>query len=134
MKRKFITRITFLMAGIALGVGISHAIPKAEPTSEMNYYAYADSLDIIEIIDCADLTLEELENRNGKLIIERVIGVVDDATTGAGHAIDNADDYISYSVVKDISKGNVICTYFVYNPDTNYCDDIISRFDYIIDN
>lgn len=92
-----------------------------------------DYSDTAEIIDSADLTLEELENRNGKLIIERVVGVVDDAETGAGHQLDNANYYISYKYVDGISNGDIMCTYFIYNPDTNYCDDIIMRFDYVID-
>ena len=98
--------------------------------SEMNY---ADSLDLAEIIDSSELSNEELENRNGKLIIERVIGVVDDAETGAGHVLNNENFYISYKRVDGISNGNVICSYFVYNPDTNYIDDIIMRFDYVIE-
>ena len=101
--------------------------------SEMNYSTYADSLDLAEVIDSSELSNEELENRNGKLIIERVIGVVDDAETGAGHVINNGNFYISYKGVDNISNGNVICSYFVYNPDTNYIDDIIMRFDYIIE-
>ena len=102
-------------------------------TTEIDYYTYADNLDLAEIIDSDDLTIEMLENRNGKLIIERAIGVVTDAETGSGHMVNNANSYISYSCVKGIEDGNVICTYFVYNPDNNACDDIISRFDYIID-
>lgn len=129
MKRTIIWFIVNLI--IIFAVNAIIAMPQSE--SEMDYYVYTDSLDLIEIIDSSDLTLEELENRNGKLIIERVIGVVDDASTGKGHVIDNANYYINYSSVKGISNGNVICTYFIYNPDTNYCDDIIMRFDYVID-
>ena len=84
-----------------------------------------------EIIDSNKLSTEELENRNGKLIIERVIGVVDDAETGAGLIL-GTEYYISYKRVDGISNGDRICSYFVYNPDTNYIDDIIMRFDYVI--
>lgn len=102
---------------------------------ETNYYDYATSLDLIEIVDVDDLTLEEINNRNGKLIIERVIGVVDDAETGFGHAISNKGIYphINYSEVPGIKDGDVICTFFIYNPDNNYEDDIIADFHYIID-
>lgn len=106
---------------------------ETKTTTEMDYYNYADTLDLAEVIDSGDLTIEMLESRNGKLIIERAIGVVTDAETGAGHMIDNANEYISYSCVKGIKSGNVMCTYFVYNPDNNYYDDIVSRFDYVID-
>jgi len=30
-------------------------------------------------------------------------------------------------------EGDTILTYFIYNPDTNYMDDILERFDYVID-
>jgi hypothetical protein len=110
-------------------------IAESESENKIDYYAYVDTLDIFEVIDDKDLTIEDLESRNGKLIIERCIGVVENAETGAGRVI-NADPnyyYISYRDVAGIENGNVICTYFVYNPDNNYCDDIIMRFDYIIE-
>lgn len=102
-------------------------------TSETNYYNKADSLGLAVIVDSHDLTIDDLKSRNGKLIIERVIGIVDDAETGAGHVINNADYYISYESVDSIANGNVICTYLVYNPDTNYEDDVLVRCDYIIE-
>lgn len=110
---------------------ISLALMIKTSAREMDYYYYADSLDLIEITDAKDLTLEELENRNGKLIIEQVVGIVDDEN-GNGHGVDD-NGYISYKSVDGATKGNVICTYFFYNPDTNYADDIIMRYDYIID-
>jgi glycerophosphoryl diester phosphodiesterase len=69
----------------------------------MSYHDYTSELNLIEIIDSEALTAETLENRNGKLIIERVIGVVDNAKTGAGYEI-NSEYYISYSDVEGISK------------------------------
>lgn len=103
------------------------------PKNENKYYAIADKHVSIEIINSCDLTLEMLQNRNGKLIIEKVIGEVDNFVTGAGHILDNPDYYISYAGVDGISNGNIICSYMIYNPDNNYEDDIIYRFDYIID-
>ena len=41
--------------------------------------------------------------------------------------------YISYRSVEDFQEGDTILTYFIYNPDTNYTDDILERFDYVID-
>lgn len=102
-------------------------------THRPDYYAYANTLDLAEIIDTNKLTIEALEHRNGKLIIEKCIGVVEDAATGKGYVLENPDFYISYKSVNGIKNGNIICTYFIYNPDTNEIDDIISRFDYIID-
>lgn len=95
---------------------------------------YAESLSLVEIIDNQHLTTEMLESRNGKLIIERVVGIVTDAETGDGRIIGGDDyyNYISYRNVNGISNGDVICSYFIYNPDNNYVDDIIMRFDSII--
>lgn len=101
--------------------------------SEIKYYYEANANDYIEIINSNDLTFEELQSRNGKLIIEVVIGQVDNFVTGAGHQLDNPNYYISYKGVEGISNGNIICTYFIYNPENNYEDDIMYRYDYIID-
>lgn len=117
---------TLALIFIFLGL-VALSIPK-----EMNYHEYANELDLIKIIDSEALTAETLENRNGKLIIERVIGIVDNAETGAGHEI-NSEYYIGYSDVEGISNGDTICTYLIYNPDTNYIDDIAARYDYIIE-
>ena len=99
------------------------------------YEEYADTLDLIEVIDSHELTIEELGNRNGKLIIERVIGVVEDAETGAGSVLNGDKNfyYISYDKVDGIHNGDIICTYMIYEPYSNYEDDIIYRFDSIID-
>lgn len=99
-----------------------------------DYYFYANNLDLIEIIDTSKLTFEMLENRNGKLIIERCIGVVDNTETGDGHEFGTRSGYICYKSVEGIKEGSIVCTYFIYNPDNNYVDDIMLRFDYIIDN
>ena len=101
--------------------------------SEIKYYSEANANDHIEIINSYDLTIEELQSRNGKLIIEVVIGQVDNFVTGAGHQLDNPNYYISYKGVEGISNGHIICTYFIYNPENNYEDDIMYRYDYIID-
>lgn len=50
-------------------------------------------------------------------------------TLGVG----NKYNYISYKGVKGIRKGDVVLTICIYNPGTNYEDDIVERFDYIID-
>lgn len=108
--------------------------PKA---NEPDYYAHAESLGLIEIYDSPDLTMEMLEGRNGKIIIERAIGVVTDIETGEGYIIGYPEFYISYedlvSENENVQNGNVVCSYFVYNPGTNYCDDIIMRCDYVIE-
>ena len=106
-------------------------------SSETEPDRYAELLsetNMIEIIDSSDLTIEMLRNRNGKIIIEKCIGVVTD-NNGNGKLM-NGDpeyNYISYKGVENIDFGDVILTYFVYNPDNNVEDDILHRFDFIID-
>lgn len=104
--------------------------------SRGEYYSeYADTLDLIKVKDSNEITIEELQNRNGTLIIEKVIGVVEDAETGAGSILNGDKNfyYISYDEVDGIHNGDIICTYMIYEPYSNYEDDIIYRFDSIID-
>lgn len=84
----------------------------------------------VEVINANELTAEMLENRNRNIIIERVFGVVTDAENG--HGCEFNGNYISYKSVDNISNGDVICTYLVYNPDTNCIDDIAARYDYVM--
>ena len=84
-----------------------------------------------EIVDAEDLTLEDLESRNGKLIIERVVGIVND-DDGNGTALYDDSYYICYARVDDACKGDEVLSYFVYNPFNNYFDDILFRLDYVI--
>lgn len=128
MQRQINENAKLILLGIAIVIVMLILIlcqPKAN-----KYYSKANH---IEIINSCDLTIEELQSRNGKLIIEVVIGQVDNFVTGAGHVLDNPDFYISYKGVEGISNGNIICTYFIYNPENNYEDDIMYRYDYIID-
>lgn len=127
--------ITGLVVGIAIAPTVNADSSQVQSDPEFDYRAYADTLDLIEIINAEDLTADEIQNRNGKLIIKRVIGQVDDAETGDGHMLyeNSCFNYICYKRVPGISAGNVICTFLIYNPDNNYEDDFIMRFDYIID-
>jgi hypothetical protein len=85
----------------------------------------------IHVVNAEDLSAETIENRNGKLIIERVVGTVTD-NDGNGHAIYDNSYYICYQSVKCASNGDRVVSYFIYNPLNNCCDDIIWRFDYIL--
>lgn len=84
-----------------------------------------------QFYDSSELTEDILANRQGKLIIEKCVGkVVDDEKNGAIQNADSDYNYISYENV-DCTKGDTIVTYLIYNPDTNYTDDVIERFDYV---
>lgn len=89
----------------------------------------------IEVIDCNDLTLEMLTTRKEKnvMYIEKIVGVVTD-DNGNGEVLNPPKDggyYISYDRVEDARKGDYIVTYCVYNPYTNWDDDVIERWDFI---
>lgn len=72
--------------------------------------------------------LDALENRNGKIIIEVSSGTVLD---NEGNGRDICGYYIKYDSEK-FSAGDQVQSVFVYNPETNYIDDIISRTDILI--
>lgn len=82
---------------------------------------------ICQLYDSSELTEDILVNRQGKLIIEKCVGtVLDDEKNGS---LEDGS-YISYKSV-DCTKGDSVITYLIYNPDTNYTDDVIERFDYV---
>ena len=82
---------------------------------------------ICQVYDSSELTEDILANRQGKLIIEKCVGtVIDDEKNGS---LEDGS-YISYESV-DCTKGDSVITYLIYNPDTNYTDDVIERFDYV---
>ena len=92
---------------------------------------------IAKVIDCNDLTLEMITTRCAEekhiMYIEKVVGIVAD-DEGNGIILNNPEDcgyYISYRSVKGARKGDLIITYCVYNPYTNWDDDVIERWDFI---
>ena len=140
MKKKTI-RLTALLAVIALTVSVIGVyLPKPEDLvmyepGTLNYYrAEAEKLEALEVYDSADLSYEELEHRNGRLVIERCIGVVLNEEKD-GRVLNSYDDldYISYARVDDAEPGDVVLTYLVYNPHSSYLDDILVRVDYILE-
>lgn len=65
-------------------------------------------------------------NRNGKIIIEVLQAVV---TSDNGDAmVTVSGDYIKYNA-NDVKKGDHMETVLVYNPATNYDDDVMYRAD-----
>lgn len=66
-----------------------------------------------------------IENRNGKIIIEMVDATVLDDD---GNGSDSFGFYVKYDSGR-FSKGDKVRSVFVYNPKTNYLDDIVRRID-----
>lgn len=91
----------------------------------------------IKVYDSSEITPDILENREGKTIVERCYGIVLDMETSDGriiNAADGAGNYISYrSVYQTHDENSIMLTYLVYNPENNYCDDIIIRYDFVLE-
>lgn len=137
MKKKILALSLSLsiISQIFTGYTIVNATEKPEKGTLEFYQQLVEDLEIIEIYDSSELTLEMLQNKDRKIIIEKCIGVVENSD-GDGKILNPCDsdyDYISYKSVEDFQVGDTILTYFIYNPDTNFTDDILERFDYIID-
>ena len=125
MKKKLIILLAALLVG---------STAMARETVD-TYRERAKELKKLEIIDTADIDMDYLRNRDGRLIIEECIGVMT-SEKGDGEVLNcaHADyNYISYRDVPNAKVGDVILTYFIFNPATNYEDDIMCRYDYIID-
>ena len=70
-----------------------------------------------------------IENRNGRIIIELIDATVLDDD---GNGSDSFGFYVKYDSGQ-FSKGDKVRSVFVYNPDTNYLDDIVCRVDQLIE-
>ena len=159
---RIISAVISILIGLCIGLAVGN-IPTAETTATAtettekkefswleSYNETAENLELFKVYDAVDLTEEMLINRNGDLIIERVYGLVVDEE-GNGRVLMTHEDiekahnrdyngiaeynyYISYKGTPRVEKGDIMLSYFVYNPDSNYSDDTIARFDYIMDN
>lgn len=151
---KQITAVILTIIAFFMGATTTAEKPTATAETIFNwaesYDEMADDLELFKVYNSADLTAEILENRNGDLIIEKLYGMVID-DEGNGKILEGQQDfvkahnrdyngiaehnyYICYQGIEGVKKGDIILTYCIYNTDNNYIDDIIARFDYIMDN
>lgn len=105
------------------------------PVQATQYSEAVKAAPMVKVIDCNDLTEEMLTSRkeHNIMYIERIIGKVTDNKKN-GKILNppvNGGYYISYDRVEDARKGDLIITYCVYNPYTNWEDDVIERWDFI---
>lgn len=105
------------------------------PVNATEYTEAVKAAPMVKIIDCNNLTEEMLTSRkeHNIMYIERIIGKVTDNKKN-GKVLNLPKDggyYISYASVKGARKGDLIITYCVYNPFSNYDDDVIERWDFI---
>lgn len=117
-------KIAYILTTSAL-VMSAFLIGKTMSTQKISETETQDN--ICQVYDSSELTEDVLANRQGKLIVEKCIGTVtDDEKDGS---LEDGS-YISYENV-DCAKGDTITTYLIYNPDTNYTDDVINRIDFV---
>lgn len=105
------------------------------PVNATEYTKVVKAAPMVKVIDCNDLTEEMLTTRadHNVMYIERIYGIVTDNEKN-GTVLNPPEDggyYISYASVEDAEIGDVIVTYCVYNPYSNYDDDVIERWDFI---
>lgn len=127
MKNRIKKVLSIVLASASLLTGV-------KPVMAMDVVSEIEA-PTVQVIDCNDLTLEMLTTRKEKNImyIERIFGRVID-NNGNGKILNPPEDggyYISYDRVEDARKGDLIVTYCVYNPYSNYDDDVIERWDFI---
>lgn len=110
--------------------------PPEETTQQIEFYDKIIAEEkAIEIYETTELTEEMLSHRDGKIIIEKVVGKVTNCNLD-GKILNcyNKGSYISYKLVDGAKQGDRVLTYFIYNPFTNVHDDVVIRLDFIIDN
>lgn len=143
-----------LTVGFSIGLSLSDDVSITETSvhdgkyldtvSQVEFYDnMIQDVNTIEIYDTSELTPQIMANRNGKIIVEKVIGKVTNQKLdgeilncdidNGGYTNKDGGNYISYERVDEAKEGDKIVTYFIYNPFTNAQDDVMTRLDFIID-
>lgn len=103
------------------GTGYYLEVPQRQEGITKVYYIYTP-----EDLECLS---HALENRNEKIIIKVSNGTVLDSE---GNGVDILGNYRHYDM-KNFSVGDKVQSVFVYNPKTNFIDDILYRTDTLIE-
>lgn len=140
--------------GISIGLNITNDVSITETkvhdgkyldsVSQVEFYdSMIQDVNTIEIYDTSELTPQIMNERNGKIIVEKIIGQVTNSnldgiilncdTDNGGYTNKDGGNYISYERVDGAKAGDKILTYYIYNPFTNEQDDVLTRMDFIID-
>ena len=143
----------YLLVGILIGLSLSQVkidkvISAEDKTDYYNsqtelYDGMIENVSTMIIYDTNDLTHKIMANRNGKIIVEKIVGkVTNDKLDGeilncdtedGGYINTDGGNYINYERVDGAKKGDKILTYYIYSPFTNEQDDVLTRLDFIID-
>ena len=143
MKKLYVlSMVTSLLTGVFIGYH-AHDIPvnqtenkQVNQCSQVQFYdSMIQNANTIEIYDTSEMTEEILTNRNGKIIVEKIIGEVTNYKLDGKilNCNDNNKGYINYERVNRAKEGDKILTYYIYNPFTKAQGDVLTRLDFIID-
>ena len=132
-----IKKALLTIALAAAFISIPSARLEAKTNSLANYRKQARQIEQqynLNVIDTSKLTYKAITHRKGTVIVERVIGkVITDQKDGRvlNQGANTEYNSISYRSV-DCKKGDIIVTYVLYNPETNWDDDVLARWDYVL--
>lgn len=127
-----------LMLGVT-GTGNTEGISEIEEIDAWFTEVACEDFDLepweINLYYTDEIDYDQLTTRKerGEIMVERMVGVVLD-NEGNGEILTTEDDYynyISYSMVDFANPGDYVVTYCLYNPATDYEDDVF-RYDYPI--
>lgn len=155
MKRTAVVVLSLALCG-SIATGCSNAQNTYEPEKTYSSaVSIADSYgiaveekikDMEEIINAAypgsyymaggESQWNELEARAGKsyhYITYEIGEVLNDDKDGKSHSFTETYDYISYRSVEEAEPGDTVLTYFVWCNSCNECDDMIERYDVVLE-
>ena len=136
--KTFITTMTATIVGLglfALAAAYVANPATAKTKAKTEQGSLADYEDRLRVYDASELTGKILREREGTILIERVLGTcLDEDGNGRMLNPDNPDyDRISYADVENVHAGDVVETYLVYDPTTTGYEDVVVRFDFVVD-
>lgn len=152
--QKSLHTVVCLSIGFSVGINLKDDVSIKETSvhdgkylntvSQVEFYDdMIQNVNAIEIYDTSELTPQVMANRNGKIIVEKIIGVVTSqnldgkilncGVDNGGYTNKDGGNYISYERVDGAKQGDKIVTYYIYNPFSNVQDDVWTRMDFVID-
>jgi len=124
-----------MVLGVILGVSLSVSVNAITPIRFYKNLCKREEIGTVKTYWANQLNGDILRNRGDKIIIEKCIGTVLNANKD-GRIMNphkKGYDYISYRSVKGAKTGDTILSVFIYEPGGNDVDEIVDRFDYVID-
>lgn len=138
MKRRIVNMVLSVVLVAVMGCNASAASTSKTASNDMMNDNVGISVmqmikDSVQVYHCKtkeefDRLTPVIENRNGRIIIEIIDATVLD---NDGNGSDQFGFYVKYDSGR-FSKGDKVRSVFVYNPDTNYFDDIMCRIDQLM--